>query len=112
MRKNHPHTEKKRNNNEAKKKTTKGRSPENKGTKLPLNWPAEIQVTYLTSNQWAANVPVELKRKYQPLQPSPDSAKPNQKVIIQKIEDPQHPAYGQYGLFARVNLEPRTFVGF
>ncbi|KAF8471257.1 hypothetical protein BDZ91DRAFT_718188 [Kalaharituber pfeilii] len=90
------------------------------GAKLPTNWPREI--TYLTRPTYSRLLDSAI---IQQLCPNPSSKQqpafrngprnthqsgPSPFVKIKKITDPNHPAYGQHGLFANHVLLPGQWV--
>lgn len=56
----------------------------------PKNWPSDVE--FITSSVWAENISQNLREKYKP---SIIQGFANEKVVIQKIDDPKHPAYGK-----------------
>lgn len=85
---------------------------------LPKNWPPEIP--YLTASILSpALAPTHLSAlKTRPSSSSTDACTlptthvpgPSPLVTIKKITDPNHPAYGQGGLFAARDLKPASFI--
>lgn len=72
------------------KKSSKSPALVLKRAAKPKNWPSDVE--FITSPVWAENIPQNLREKYKP---SISQGFANEKVLIQKIEDPKHPAYGK-----------------
>lgn len=71
---------------------------------------------YLQDNEWAAEIPEDMKHRYFHLD-KPDGIdiveerKSNHRIVqVRRIDDDKHPVYGQYGLFALVELEPNSWI--
>ncbi|KAJ7071517.1 SET domain protein [Mycena amicta] len=74
----------------------------------PTNWPPGVQ--YLTACSYHASTP-QSTRKFltQGTPDAADSSKPC-KVLIMPINDPNHPAFGQLGLFAQKKIPPHRAI--
>ncbi|CED82986.1 SET domain [Phaffia rhodozyma] len=74
----------------------------------PANWPSDIH--YLTA-PFYSNLPPEVTAFVRSKQPPPVH-KPNDRVVIQLINNPAHPAHGQRGLFAKKKLEKGELIAW
>jgi hypothetical protein len=84
---------------------------------LPAHWPENIM--YVTDQTYSAKVTAEMRdglsrqnAESESLQRIPASLLqyPCPRVSIRIIEKPEHPAYGQRGLFAAEHLPPDSFI--
>ncbi|KAJ3147550.1 hypothetical protein HDU86_007948 [Geranomyces michiganensis] len=88
----------------------------------PKNWPPSVR--FLPRSEWAA-IPAALREFYVPRRwPTPHGEAPppthtpfplkeptkDRRVLVKKITDPSHPAFGQCGLFAASLLPARSHV--
>lgn len=81
----------------------------------PKNWPKDV--TYLSRSQYSSRLlPEQLKRlqtvpaEHLKLPEIKLSLTEEARVEIRVIDTPDHPAYGECGLFASANLAPNSFV--
>ncbi|RUP48972.1 hypothetical protein BC936DRAFT_143539 [Jimgerdemannia flammicorona] len=98
---------------------------EPKKAQPPPGWPEGI--IYINQLLWSKLVPAELKNSYKPapgtsasekfiaqhvnvLGVVPDAKQSRKNVRIRKIDDPKHPCFGAYGLFAAQTLQPKAHV--
>ena len=77
---------------------------------VPQSWPKAV--TFLKTPRYSKKLSQEallsLHNNTQETLPNPQS--PNLQVTIREINDPDHPAHGQYGLFAAKHLAPDLFI--
>ena len=74
----------------------------------PSGWPTNIQ--YSNSLRYHSSATPEILSL---IQGSPQKADKNtraQSVLIRRISDENHPAYGQYGLFAAKKIPSKTYI--
>lgn len=82
--------------------------------KQPKGWPKEIQ--YLQAPSYTDRISkgiltaLHSKPPAEPVVPAVDG--PSTNVVIKAIASPQHPANGQYGLFANKRLMPDSLILF
>lgn len=98
---------------------------ESKKLQPPCNWPEGV--LYINQLLWSKLIPTELKNNYKPplgfsapdqfiaqhvnvLDVIPDPKQSRRNVRIRKIDDPNHPCFGAYGLFAAQVLQPKSHV--
>lgn len=76
----------------------------------PVTWVAGVE--YLCENRWDARVPKEVLKALRPVAGASVCDGPVRSALVKagRITDPQHPAFGQCGLFAAKKLLPGQFV--
>ncbi|KAG8864909.1 hypothetical protein FRB96_003496 [Tulasnella sp. 330] len=75
---------------------------------LPSGWPMDI--IYITSQKYAAELPFKLKQRVGGVEGSKTEGSKSAWVAIQVISAPSHPANGQRGLFATRKIPPKTHI--
>lgn len=71
-------------------------------------WPGNV--TYANDYAWDADIEPALLKLYRPLAPRPRPARPCPRTYAAVIDDPDHPAHGEYGLFAAAFLANGSWV--
>ncbi|KAL0477450.1 SET1 [Acrasis kona] len=71
-----------------------------------VTWPTNVQ--YKASYTWDSRIPEEVRKKYCPTQSS--VAENVNKFVIKRIQNKDHPANGQFGLFANKTIPPQTHI--
>lgn len=71
-------------------------------------WPANVE--YSNNYVWGADITTELLSKYRPNAPRQRPARPCARVKSAVITDSDHPANGEFGLFAAVDLPAGAWV--
>ena len=76
----------------------------------PVTWVDGVE--YLYENRWDARVPKEVLKALRPVAGASACDGPPRSALVMagRINDPQHPAFGQCGLFAAKKLLPGQFV--
>jgi SET domain-containing protein len=80
-------------------------------TKPPGGWPEDLR--YITRNIYSKQLNATELEKIgvdKNCQPQPPAQKPSKLVKIRQINDPNHPAHGQNGLFAATKLQPKMHI--
>ncbi|TDL28797.1 hypothetical protein BD410DRAFT_711674 [Rickenella mellea] len=87
-----------------------GKGP--KQAKCPSHWPANIR--YLTTQHYAPTISTSVMTHIKGTSRSHDGRMNRQSgrpiVAIRAIEDPSHPAIGQFGLFATKRIPPHSHI--
>jgi hypothetical protein len=71
-------------------------------------WPEDVR--YTNDYVWGDDVPAELQAKYRPLDVRRRAVRPCPRTFAAAIDDADHPAYGECGLFARRSLPHGAWV--
>lgn len=71
-------------------------------------WPASVSFT--NDYAWGKDVPESERLTFQPAAWRRRASKPSQRAHGRVVQDPDHPAFGQHGLFASRRLEPGVRV--
>lgn len=82
----------------------------------PVHWPPDV--TYIDASRYAKDLPVAVREHLegrpvagrQRASAVPVLEIPPSMTIIRRIEDSNHPAHGQRGLFAAKAIPPKTFI--
>ena len=79
-------------------------------TTAPSHWPQGLR--YLVEQQFHPSVPIPLQTFLRPKydKNSIDAGRSPSLVTIRPIKDPNHPAFGQCGLFAAKKIPPKTHI--
>lgn len=75
---------------------------------LPAGWPKDV--TYITSQKYAADLPFKLKQRVGGAEGGKAEGSKSSWVAIEVISTPSHPANGQRGLFATRKIPPKTHI--
>ncbi|KAH6917556.1 SET domain protein [Coprinopsis sp. MPI-PUGE-AT-0042] len=73
----------------------------------PPNWPRDIR--YLEQCVYHSSLTSEIRKQLLE-SPSSQASETHSKVLIRKIVSTDHPANGQYGLFAGKKIPPNAFI--
>lgn len=83
---------------------------------LPKGWPADVIAKYIIEPEYSKVISKEtlsqLNNAPANVEYLPAPSLPSPLVKITPIQDPSHPAHGQYGLFSTQNLQPDSFILF
>ena len=71
-------------------------------------WPAEVR--YTNNYHWGEDVPPELRAQYRPARVRQRAARPCRRTFSARITEPSHPAVGENGLFAAIDLPCGAWV--
>mmetsp|Transcript_2482 Transcript_2482/g.3655 ORF Transcript_2482/g.3655 Transcript_2482/m.3655 type:complete len:379 (-) Transcript_2482:250-1386(-) len=71
-------------------------------------WPSHVE--FSNDYRWDESVPSEIKDKYVPRTIRRRAARPSRNVYVKSITDPDHPAYGEFGLYSAHNLPPGSWL--
>lgn len=78
----------------------------------PSNWPEHVQ--FLQSTIYHATVSPMVRQYMRAIPPSGNkisiSGSRSPKVVIRRIQNSSHPAFGQFGLFAAQRIPPKCYI--